>query len=183
MSTTRAKQSLKTAVTKNPKLGLFVASLATNGGDTAAAAEDVGWKPAYGSQLLSRYPEIRHLVRSAQEDAIDDVRQRWAGIHGMAIRYLEDVLKDKNADPRIRLEAAKVGIERVEGRVRQAVDLSMVQREEDEMQSVRYRFALAVANRHGWELEQALQYADENQDQVQEWWESIEESLGQAAEA
>lgn len=175
------QQSLQQAIEKNPKLGLFVAGLTLHDGNVEAAADEVGWTKGYGRRLMKRYPEIRAAVVRAQEKTQQSVRERWARMHDRALQRISEHVE--NEDPRISLEACKVVVERVEGRPRQGIDLNLIEREEDAMESVRYRFALSLATEYSWELEYALQYADEHPDEMQEWWELVQEDFGPAAQA
>jgi hypothetical protein len=123
------RQSLEEAILKNPKIGLFVAELALRDGDIGGAAEAVDWTANYGRKLMQRYPQIRAVVTRMFEQSQQTVRERWTKMHDRALAKVAEHLE--NPDPRISLEACKVTIERVEGRPRQGIDLSLIEREED----------------------------------------------------
>lgn len=175
------QQQLDEAIEKNPKIGLFVAQLTLKDGDVGGAAEACGWTPGYGRLLIKRYPEIRAAVNRLFEQTQQSVRSRWAKLHDRALTRISEHIESE--DPRVSLEACKVAVERVEGRPRQGIDLNLIEREEDALESVRYRFALGIAKEYGMELEAALQYADEHPDEMQTWWESIQEAYGTPGEA
>ena len=177
----RSTQSLKEAILKRPMLALFVAELVTNGGDASAAAVAVGWKEATGRSQLLRYPEIRQKLKAATEAVATSVVADWGRMHRSALNVFETALTQD--DWRIRLDAAKEIVQRVEGRPRQGVDLTLLNREDEQLDSVRYRFAHAVALAYGWGLERALQYADEHPESVQEYWEGVSDQYGNPAEA
>lgn len=176
------RQGLAEAIENNPKLGLFVHQLTMNDGDYRAAAEAVGWTRGYGTRLKKRYPEIQAIVTRLFEATAVSIREQWARMHTVAMARAAELLGSD--DERVVLETIKLVVERVEGRPRQGVDLSLVEREEDKLESVRYRFALALSHhKAGMTLEAALQYADEHPDDVEAWWGHQQGDFEEAAEA
>jgi len=166
-----SERSLSDAIVRNGRIGLFVAELALRDGRISEAAKASGLTPAYGRKLLQRYSEIRERTRRFKEEGFEAGIQAWRAMHPRALGVIGELME--NADPRIRLSAAKLVIERCEGRPPQGLDLVIQEQEQDQADSVRFRFAVAVAHSYGWSLERALQYADEHPQDVQEWWEGV----------
>jgi hypothetical protein len=148
----------------DPKLLLFVAELALNGGNASAAAREVGWSPEKGRRLVAASPQLRATASRAVAHVGNEVIREWKEMHAEARRRIGELMH--SADEPVALRAAIYVIERVEGKTVQPIRDDTPRAP---MESVMMRFVSSLLIYKGFSFAQAYAYAEQHPDEVEEW--------------
>lgn len=151
----------------DPEFVMFMVQLAMLDGNASGAAQAVGWNPERGRKMCQRHPELRELARRAIGLSQKETIRRWNQMHSAALNTIYS-LTTNAIDERVKLAAAQTVIERVEGKVpvrgRQPDTVP-----EEVTEDIGVRFAAAYHLEKGVSLADALQYAETNPDEVNDW--------------
>lgn len=158
-------EPLPDAIVRNPKIALFVAQLALCSGNMAEASRQCGFEESYGRQLIKRYPELREQTARAIANSAGSEVLEWRHMHQQARETIQKIMGMTFIEPRAALEAAKMVVERVEGKVPKVI----VTEDTTSPESVLVRFVAALHLNKGMEVARAFEYALANPDQVNEW--------------
>lgn len=161
----KVRKPIAAPIEQDPTLWLFLVELGLQKGNASEASRRVGWSPERGRRVLSEYPELRSLVSEVIGRVADSQLREWVDMHADARRTIHDLMLRAD-DERVKLEAAKIAIERIEGKVVQPVRDDTPQ---PTMDTVLMRFVASLHMFRGLTVAEAMEYAERNPDEVQSW--------------